>query len=617
MLRRRTLLGAGLIAPALGAACATAPRAADPLTPLPHDPDSYARPNEARVRHISLDLTADFERQIMAGACTLSVAAAPGAREIVLDALNLNIASVTTNQGAAEWRLGEHQDRHGAPLHIALAPGVETITIAYESAPGASSLQWLEPAQTASGKKFLFSQGQAILNRSWIPMQDTPGVRITYDARIVAPEGLIAVMSADMLTPAGEPAGPGQRAFRFAMPEPIPAYLIALAIGELEHRAVSENTGVWAEPSVVDRAAREFDDMGHMMQVAEAIYGPYRWGRYDVLVLPPAFPFGGMENPRLTFATPTLLAGDKSLNNVIAHELAHSWSGNLVTNAVWADGWLNEGFTSYIEERICEVLYGEDYVLMGRALAWADIQAAIAAGRTTTLYTPSGSSAVAYTKGAQFLHTLEAILGRARMDRYMRSYFDRHAFGPMTTAGFLADFREHEVRGDAALEARMLLDEWAYQNGLPANAEEPRPQGFAEVERLAAEFAAGGAPAGALWANWVTFQRQRYLKTLPRQLPRARLDALEAALGLNETGNSEVLFDWLSLAIANGYAPAAPAITRFLTGMGRGKFVTPLFRALMAQGAWGQGLARAIYAQARAGYHPVVQRNVDTIVTPA
>lgn len=613
---RRTLLATALVAPALGA-CATT-GAPDVLADLPRDPDSYSRPNEARVRHVSLDLRADFERQVMAGSCTLTIAAKPDAREIVLDTLRLNIASVRTNLGEAQWQVGEHRDRYGAPLTIAITPDVNTITIAYESSPGAASLQWLTPAQTASNKQFLFSQGQAILNRTWIPMQDTPGVRITYDARIVAPEGLTAVMSAEMLTPAGEPAE-GGRAFRFRMPQRIPGYLIALAIGDLTHRDVGNQTGVWAEPSVADIAAREFDDMPRMVRVAEALYGDYRWGRYDVLVLPPSFPFGGMENPRLTFATPTLLAGDKSLNNVIAHELAHSWSGNLVTNAVWADGWLNEGFTSYIEDRLCEELYGAEYALQGRSLAWAEIQTYITSTPpgVTTLYTPSGSSSVAYTKGALFLHTIERIIGRAAIDRYLRSYFDRHAFQPMTTAQFLEDFRAHVVRGDTDLEARLMLNEWAYEPNLPANAEEVQPQGFAEVAHFVADFVAGGEPASAPWENWTTFQRQRYLQTLPRELPAARLAALEAAFALNDIGNSEVLFDWLALAIRNGFEPSAASVRSFLTRMGRGKFVNPLFRALMAQGPWGQGLARDIYADARPGYHPVVQRSVDAIVNPA
>jgi aminopeptidase N len=617
---RRTLLASALVAPALSA-CATARHGAGAaLAPLPHDESSYAQPEEARVTHVSLELTADFERKVFSGKATLTVAARPGAREIVLDCDGLVVRSVRVGAREAAYAIGEAQPEKGAPLTIALN-GARTIEIEYESAPDARALQWLEPAQTASGKQFLFSQGQAINNRTWIPTQDSPGIRQTYDARIVVPDGLKAVMSAEMLTPDGEPTADGKRAYRFRMPQPIPPYLIAIAIGDLQFRSVGPRTGVYAEPSVVDAAAWEFADMENMMRVAEALYGEYRWGRYDVLVLPPSFPFGGMENPRLTFATPTAIAGDRSLVSLIAHELAHSWSGNLVTNAVWADGWLNEGFTSYIEGRIGEELFGVDQARMAEALAWADIQTALQTTqpdgqRLHKINDTESPSAITYDKGALFLRTIEGIIGRTALDTYLRSYFDRHAFQPMTTEWFLADFREHVVRGDATLEARLMLDVWAYEPGLPSNAVEPHATGFDDVARFVADFTNGGAPSAAPWATWGTMQRQRYLQTLPRDLPRDRLDALQQAFNLNEVGNSEVLFDWLALAARNGYEPAGPSLERFLTRQGRGKFVRPLFRALMQQGPWGQDLARRIYARARPTYHPLTATAVDRIMTP-
>lgn len=616
---RRTLLGSAVAIPAL-AACATT-GASDPMAPLPQDVHSYARPDEARVRHVSLDLTADFERKVFFGKATLHIVARPDAREIVLDSDGLVIQAIRTGGRAMPYTVGETREGEGAPLTIQL-DGARTIEIEYESAPNARALQWLEPAQTASNKKFLFSQGQDINNRTWIPTQDSPGIRQTYDARIVAPEDLRVVMSAEMLTPDGEPAGAGKRAYRFRMPQAIPPYLIAIGIGDLEHRSVGPRTGVYAEPSVVERGAYECADMERMMQVAETLYGPYRWGRYDVLILPPSFPFGGMENPRLTFLTPTFLAGDRSLVSLVAHELAHSWSGNLVTNATWPDGWLNEGFTSYIEGRIGEELFGVDVANQAEVLAWAGIQEAL---RTVVpegqkLYSTAeveGSSAITYDKGALFLKTMERLIGRAQIDSYLRSYFDRHAFQPMTTQWFFADFREHVVRGNAELEARLMLDQWAYEPGIPPNAVEPQAEGFAEVAHFVADFMSGSPPAAAPWENWGTMQRQRYIQTLPRTLSRAKLDELESAFGLNDIGNMEVRFDWLMLAVRNGYTSAGDAVSGFLSEQGRGKFVRPLYRALMEQGAWGQGVARRTYAQARAMYHPLVQSGVDRIVTPA
>lgn len=626
MIERRTLLAAGIAAPAL-AACATgAQTTADnraSMPTLPHDASSYARPDEARVTHVSLDLTADFERKVFHGKATLTVAARADAREIVLDSDGLVIQAVRAGGRATTFALGEHNERLGAPLTIALN-GARTIEIDYESAPNATALQWLTPAQTASGKQFLFSQGQAILNRTWIPTQDSPGIRQTYDARIIVPEGLKAVMSAEMLTPNGQAFGAGRRAYRFRMPQPIPPYLIAIAIGDLAFRRVGPRTGVYAEPSVVERGAYECADMENMMRVAETLYGEYRWGRYDVLILPPSFPYGGMENPRLTFLTPTFLAGDRSLVSLVAHELAHSWSGNLVTNAVWADGWLNEGFTSYIEARIGEALFGVEHARMAEALSWADIQRALATvpadGQRLhwvgEVDANDNSSAITYDKGALFLRTIEGVVGRDRLDSYLRSYFDRHAFQPMTTQAFLADFRAHVVRGDAALEARLLLDEWAYEPGIPSNAVAPQADGFTPVAAAVEAFNAGGPPPAA-WIGWNTMQRQRFLQTLPQEIAAARLDALNQTLGLNDIGNMEVRFDWLMIAARNSYAPSESAFETFLTSQGRGKFVRPLYRALMERGAWGQGLARRIYARARDTYHPIVAAALDRIVTPA
>ena len=452
------------------AACATPARteAAEPYpAPVP-DPDSYARPETARVRHVAIDLRADFQAKVLSGTATLSIEAAPGAHEIVLDCDGLAIQSVRTEHGPTTYSIGASHPDHGAPLTIAITPDTRTLTIAYETSPNAGALQWLTAQQTASGKPYLFSQGESILTRTWIPTQDSPGIRQSYEARVVVPIDLKVVMSAEMLTPGGETADAGMRAYRFRMEHPIPPYLIALAVGDLALRATGPRTGVWSEPSVVEAAAREFSDMDHMLRTGEALYGPYRWGRYDVLVLPPSFPYGGMENPRLTFATPTIIAGDKSLVNVIAHELAHSWSGNLVTNAVWADSWLNEGFTTYIEGRISEALYGTERVAMAYSLDWASIQTAIRTleADSTRLHKlpgfdpDGGSSAIDYAKGALFLRTIEGIIGRARLDAYLHSYFDRHAFQPMTSERFLADFRAHVVGGDGANPTRLRSIAW-------------------------------------------------------------------------------------------------------------------------------------------------------------
>ncbi|HSU12713.1 leukotriene A4 hydrolase C-terminal domain-containing protein, partial [Longimicrobium sp.] len=378
--------------------------------------------------------------------------------------------------------------------------------------------------------------------------------------------------------------------------------------------------------SVLDRAAHEFADLERMLAAAEALYGPYRWGRYDILVMPPSFPFGGMENPRLTFATPTILAGDRSLVSLIAHELAHSWSGNLVTNATWNDFWLNEGFTTYFENRIMEALYGPERAAMLASLGWQDLQQAVKdaggpAAPDTRLHLDlagrdpdEGTNDIAYEKGAAFLRTIEAAVGRARWDAYLRSYFDRHAFQPMTTEGFLADVRANLIRGDAALEQRLQLDRWAYQPGVPENAVVPQSTAFARVEEQAQAFADGTRASALQTANWSTQEWQHFLGALPPRMTPAQLADLDRAFKLSEQGNSEILFAWLQIAVRHRYQPALPALERFLTSQGRRKFVRPLFAALMEQGEWGRAHALRIYRIARPGYHPVTSGSVDAIV---
>jgi len=469
----------------------------------------------------------------------------------------------------------------------------------------------------------LFSQGQAILNRTWIPTQDSPGIRQTWEARITAPEPLKVVMSGERLTPEGEPAGAGRRAYRFRMTHPVAPYLIAVAAGDIAFHALGPRTGVWTEPAMLDRAASELVDTERMVEAAERLYGPYRWGRYDVIVLPPSFPFGGMENPTLTFLTPTFIAGDRSLVALVAHELAHSWSGNLVTNAVWPDSWLNEGFTSYFENRIMEALYGRARAGQEEALSWEDMQAALRElGPTsprTALHDTSegedgGSSGIVYDKGAIFLRTLERTIGRERWDAYLRSYFDRHAFQPMTSARFLADLRANLIRGDAALEQRLELDRWVYQPGLPDNAARPDPAAFAAVDAAVRAFGAGAPARGVPYAGWNWSERVRFLKGVPRQLPAQRLAEMDQAFHLSESGNSEVLFVWLQLALANRYEPAIPAAERFLRAQGRRKFVLPLFQTLVRQGDWGRPIAERVYARARPSYHSISQGSIDRLL---
>lgn len=590
------------------------------------DSQTFARPEIARVTHVDLDLALDFAAKAIGGTATLDVLTAPGATELVLDNDGMRISRITELTGGRERELvvtsGQAVAGKGSPLVVAFGPGPERrrVQIQYSAAPDAAALQWLAPEQTA-GKvhPFLFSQGQPTLNRTWIPTQDSPGIRQTWTARVTAPAPLEVVMSG---VRQGEPEvlPDGRRAFRFVMDKPVPPYLIAIAAGDIAFRSLGPRTGVWAEPSMLARAAAEVEDTEAMVAAAERLYGPYRWGRYDMIVLPPAFPYGGMENPVMTFLTPTFIAGDKSLTGLVAHELAHSWSGNLVTNANWTDSWLNEGVTTYFENRIVEAIYGEKRAMQEALLDFAEIERTLAEvghdAPGTALHQPEGTesagSAIVYNKGAAFLRTLERALGRPRFDAWLRQWFDNHAFEPATSAMLLADMERNLARSPAEAQA-LRLREWIYAPGLPANVWRPDASAFAEVDEAAASYAARRAMP-ASWQRWSSAERQRFLQKLPPRLSTSELRALDEALGLSGTSNNEELFLWLNFALANRYQPAVAQAEQFLASVGRTKFVRPLFATLMSQGEWGEPIARRIYARTREGYHAVTREAVDKVM---
>jgi leukotriene-A4 hydrolase len=587
------------------------------------DVHSYARPAEARTTGLSLDWSIDFTKKEISGAARFAIQRAPGAGEIVLDTRDLVIekAEALTGERATPttFTIGAKDPILGAPLHVALPEGADGILIRYRTKPEASGLLWLAPEQTATKTQpYMFSQAEAIHARSFIPCQDSPGIRITWSARVRMPPGVTAVMS-------GESLGVTRSRHIFQMTHPVAPYLIAIAAGNLEFAKIGPRTGVWSEPGVAQKAAEEFSDLEKMVEAVEAKFGPYRWGRYDVLVLPPSFPFGGMENPMMTFATPTLLAGDKSLVSVIAHELAHSWSGNLVTNATWRDFWLNEGFTVYLEGRVVEALYGPKVGTQHRILGKNDLLDEMAGFKDkpgeTMLYIEltgrdpdDGMTSIAYQKGALFLEMLERAVGRDKFDPFLKSWFDEHAFGSVTTPELERFLRAKLFAGDEAAMEKLHVKEWLYGPGLPANAPTYDETVFDGPAKAAADFGAGKITAAGLGAKmWTTNEWLHFFQKLPESLTAAQLGDLDTSWKLMANGNAEITCAWLRIAIATKYATATPRLDQFLMTVGRRKFLKPLY-AELAKTPDGLAHAREVYKRARPGYHAIATQTLDKML---
>jgi leukotriene-A4 hydrolase len=609
-----------LSALALSLSCSSpeAPDAPPAGAATPVDEHSFSEPQRVRVTHVALDLELDFDARRASGSATLALERSDRSAPLVLDTQGLEIQRVLGGDGGERrFELGQGRAGFGAPLSIALEAADEQVSVHYRTAPDAAAMQWLAPEQTAGGAQpFLFTQGQAVLTRTWIPLQDSPGVRVTYEARVRAPRDLTVVMSAEQQ--GRDAAG----AWRFRMPQAIPPYLIALACGALEFRPISERCGAWAEAPVVEDAAREFADVEAMLAAAERLFGPYRWGRYDLLILPPSFPYGGMENPRLTFLTPTILAGDRSLVALVAHELAHSWSGNLVTNATWRDFWLNEGFTVYIENRLMEEVYGPERAQMEQVLARAELEAEMAgmAPLDTVLHIDlarrhpdEGFSGVPYEKGALFLRRLEELFGRTAFDAFLRGWFDAHAFRSVTTDEFLAWLDARLLAPAPELAAQLDVGLWMDAPGMPGDAPAASSDALARVEAAIADWRAGRAPAQLDTGGWVTQQWQHFLAVLPDDVDEGDMAQLDAAFGFTQSGNSEILCAWLELAIQKGYAPADAVLEEFLMEVGRRKYLKPLYTALNAT-PQGRERALALYGRARPRYHSVSTKTLDELL---
>jgi aminopeptidase N len=586
------------------------------------DPLSYARYDQVRTTDLYLDLKADFGHKTLSGYAELTLNwIDKSARNLVLDTNELNIAKVQVLAANGRWTaasfmLDKLDVEKGRALRIALPFQPQKVRIHYRTAPSATALQWLTPEQTMSGKRpFMFSQSEEINARSWAPVQDTPAVRFTYSARIDAPTGMRVVMSAE-----NDQQASGAGGWKFKMAQPIPSYLLAIAIGEIDVRNVGPRSAVYAEPQRIDAAASEMADTEKMIAAAESLYGPYRWERYDMIVLPPSFPIGGMENPRLTFVTPTMIAGDKSLVDLIAHELAHSWSGNLVTNASWKHFWLNEGFTTYVTTRIVEKLYGEEVAEMNLQVEQEEALASLAhiapAKQALVSRDPDNSSAtytdagLVYPKGAWLLRTLEQRAGRDVFDPFLRGWFDQHAFKSATTDEFVDYLKKNLLDAHPEIMAQSELDEWLYGPGIPASAKHAASPRLAALDAQRSAWLKGDMPTADLPAkNWIALEWMHFLNDIDGKASAAQMQELDQSFGLGKTGNNEIAYRFFLASVHAGYDVREP-LNKFLMSVGRQKFVVPLYAALL-KNPHEKDWAKGVYAKARSHYHPVTQASVD------
>ncbi|MEM6789920.1 MAG: leukotriene A4 hydrolase C-terminal domain-containing protein [Myxococcota bacterium] len=578
------------------------------------DPHSYADDAQGRVARVDLEWTVDFDARRLRGTATLTLAEA-GAGPLDLDTRDLDIESVESGDGTpVPFSVDPRDDVLGQRLRVDRDRPLDILRIRYRTSTEASALMWLSPAQTAGGvHPFLLSQCQAIHARSLAPLQDTPRVRIRYGAHLTVPLALSAVMSAGPPTEVARTAT--TKTLRFDMPQPIPPYLMAIAVGDLAARDLGPRTRVYAEPSQLDAAAWEFAEAEETLEAAEALFGPYPWERYDFVVMPPAFPYGGMENPRMTFLTPTIVAGDRSLVSVLAHELAHSWTGNLVTNATNQDFWLNEGFTVYAERRLVEVLYGTANATLHARLGRLELEEVLAeraaAGRPTALWydqtglDPDGEfSRIPYEKGFLLVTAIERAVGREAFDAFLHRYIERFAFASIDTATF------QRFLAEALPDLDLDLSPYLFENGLPEGAPEFPSRRWEELRALARTWSPGDG-AEALNADaWTTTETLLFLQALA-PLDAAGTEALAEALGLRQSSNAELQCVWLSRAISAGVADVMGEVEAYVARVGRTKLLKPVFAALATHAPPAAARLAAAYS---ARWHIATQRAVSALL---
>jgi leukotriene-A4 hydrolase len=584
------------------------------------DPHSFSRPDISSVKHLDLDLKIDFEKKSIEGTACYELHPGYG-DELILDNIGLKIHKVEIHDGSqtatVDFKLLKTDSILGTAIRIPLKPNIKSVCIYYATGSDAIALQWLPKEQTLSKSfPFLFTQSQSIYARTWIPCPDGPGMRFSYNARVQVPPGMMVVMSASNVQ---EKNSDGR--YTFKMDIPIPAYLLALACGDFSFRPIGERTGVYAEPGLLDNAAYEFADLEKMLVAAENLYGAYPWHRYDVIVLPASFPYGGMENPQMTFLTPSVIAGDQSLTSLLAHELAHSWSGNLVTNASWNDFWLNEGFTTYFESRIMEALYGKPYADMLSVLGLQDLEKTIHEFGDSSPMTKlkldlknqnpeEALSDVAYEKGKALLMFLEERMGRDRLDPFLKKYFQHFKFRSNTSEGFLEFFKNQNPELDKSLLD--TIQHWIYNPGHIPFRPNYNLENFHKIDKQLTQFLLSNDIKDLQTEKWSTHEWLYFIRSLPKDKNKNRCETLEKHFKLS-LKNSEIKCLWFEYCIQNEFGEAMLAqISEFLHKTGRRKFLMPVYKALKTNNLATN--AKTIFESAKHSYHPIALESVNNLL---
>jgi len=585
------------------------------------DPHSFSNPESCKVNHLDMDLNLNFDLKQIHGIVKLYLEPVHG-DTLVLDNLDLELQEILliqeTDTIKANYQLLAKDEILGTAIVIPLQKSTKIVQISYNTSSNARALQWLPNEQTLSKNfPFLFTQSQSIYARSWIPCPDGPGMRFTYHAKVRVPVGMMAVMSASNSI-VRNPEG----IYEFNMELPVPAYLMALAVGDFDFKPIGQRTGVYAEPSLLNKAASEFSDLEKMLETAEKLYGAYPWGRYDVIVLPGSFPFGGMENPRMTFLTPSVIAGDQSLTSLLAHELAHSWSGNLVTNSTWNDFWLNEGITTYFESRIMEALYGKSYADMLSLLGLQDLDKSLAEFGSDNPLTKlklnlkgldpeDGLSDIAYEKGKSLMRFLEERFGRTVFDEFLMNYFEHYKFQSNTSEGFLDFAKTNLIKDNAGVLDTAI--QWIYNPGWLAYKATYDDKKFSDIKTQAAKYFENHDTALLKTADWSTHEWLYFIRLLPKDSLASLCKQLDNAFNLSTGRNCEIQCIWFEYAISNGYgSEILPAIEKFLVSYGRRKYLKPIYTALMEHQLAPDALR--IFEKAKAHYHPISLVSIEKIV---